>query len=235
MNLIDIEHVAKRYTNGLDCVAALQDISLAIAEGSFTGIMGPSGSGKSTLLSVLGGLARPTSGRILIDGIDVYSLPGEKLADFRREYLGFIFQEHNLIPYLTALENVMLPLAVTSLPGAEKRRRAEAMLDRVSLSGRLLHLPQQLSGGERERVAIARALVNRPPVLLADEPTGSLDTATSRQILELLAELHHDGQTIIMVTHNRDNQAWFDRTVALRDGLVESDRPNTARSLPIAS
>lgn len=223
MSLITLEQVTKRYINGADCVTALQDLSLCVDEGSFLGVMGPSGSGKSTLLSVLGGLTSPSSGSVSIDGIDVYGLSTEKLADFRREYLGFIFQSHNLIPYLNALENVMLPLVVTKFSTAEKRQRASAMLERVGMSDRMLHLPQQLSGGEQERVAIARSLVNNPPLLLADEPTGSLDSATSLQVMNLLAEVHQDGQTIIMVTHNRDNLEWFNRTISLRDGLIEKD------------
>lgn len=231
MNLIHLEHVAKNYVNGSDCVVALNNLDLAVAEGTFLGVMGPSGSGKSTLLSVLGCLTAPSSGKVLIDGIDVYGLTPERQADFRREYLGFIFQSHNLIPYLNALENVMLPLAVTNLSAEEKHQRARGMLERVGLPGRMLHLPQQLSGGEQERVAIARALVNNPPLLLADEPTGSLDTATSLQVMSLLKELHQDGQTIIMVTHNRDNQEWFDRTIYLRDGLVEKDSANHNGSL----
>ena len=194
-----------------------------VNEGTFLGVMGPSASGKSTLLSVLGCLTSPSSGTVNIDDIDVYGLSQEKQADFRREYLGFIFQSHNLIPYLNALENVMLPLAVSKLSAAEKQRKASDMLGRVGLPDRMLHLPQQLSGGEQERVAIARSLVNNPPLLLADEPTGSLDTATSQQVMTLLSELHQDGQTIIMVTHNRDNLEWFDRTVYLRDGSIEKD------------
>lgn len=231
MSLITLDKVSKRYVNGADCVVALNELSLEVAEGSFLGVMGPSGSGKSTLLSVLGGLTSPTSGTVTVDGIDVYRLNVEKLADFRREYLGFIFQSHNLIPYLNALENVMLPLAVTNYSADEKRERATEMLKKVGLPGRLLHLPQQLSGGEQERVAIARALVNNPPLLLADEPTGSLDTATSLQVMSLLKELHEDGQTIIMVTHNRENMQWFDRTVTLRDGEVEKDTAATEEKL----
>jgi len=226
MSLIELTRVTKHYTNGADCVAALQDFCVAIEEHDFIGIMGPSGSGKSTLLSVLGGLSRPSSGRIEIDGIDVYGLNSEKLADFRREYLGFIFQSHNLVPYLTAIENVMLPLAVCRLPSAEKKRRAATMLERVGLGDRLLHLPQQLSGGEQERVAIARAVVNQPPLLLADEPTGSLDSTTSHQIMELLGELHREGQTIVMVTHDSTNMNWFDRTLNLSDGRLAADQPS---------
>lgn len=223
MSLINLNQVTKRYINGADCVIALQEMSLSVNEGTFLGVMGPSGSGKSTLLSVLGCLTSPSSGTVNIDDIDVYGLSQEKQADFRREYLGFIFQSHNLIPYLNALENVMLPLAVSKLSAAEKQRKASDMLGRVGLPDRMLHLPQQLSGGEQERVAIARSLVNNPPLLLADEPTGSLDTATSQQVMTLLSELHQDGQTIIMVTHNRDNLEWFDRTVYLRDGSIEKD------------
>ena len=227
MILICLEKVAKNYVNGADCVVALKELNLSVEEGTFLGVMGPSGSGKSTLLSVLGGLTGPSSGMVNVDGIDVYALSQEKQADFRREYLGFIFQSHNLIPYLNALENVMLPLAVSKLSSDEKRKRATDMLGRVGLPDRMLHLPQQLSGGEQERVAIARALVNNPPLLLADEPTGSLDTATSLQVMNLLKELHQDGQTIIMVTHNRDNLKWFDRTIYLRDGMIEKDSAST--------
>lgn len=223
MTLINLDRVNKRYLDGADRVTALQELSLNVDEGTFLGIMGPSGSGKSTLLSVLGGLTRPSSGTVNIDGIDVYGLSSEKQADFRREYLGFIFQSHNLIPYLSALENVMLPLAVTNLSSAEKRSRACAMLEQVGLPERMQHLPQQLSGGEQERVAIARSLVNNPPLLLADEPTGSLDSVTSLQVMNLLSDLHKGGQTIVMVTHNRENIDWFDRTVYLRDGLIEKD------------
>jgi putative ABC transport system ATP-binding protein len=223
MNLINLEQVTKRYINGADCVIALQELTLSIKEGTFLGVMGPSGSGKSTLLSVLGCLTNPSSGNVDIDGIDVYGLSTEQQADFRREYIGFIFQSHNLIPYLNALENVMLPLAVKKFPSAEKRQLASAVLERVGLADRMLHLPQQLSGGEQERVAIARSLVNNPPLLLADEPTGSLDSTTSTQVMNLLAELHQGGQTIVMVTHNRDNLEWFDRTLFLRDGRIEKD------------
>jgi putative ABC transport system ATP-binding protein len=234
MSLITLDKVHKNYINGADCVIALNKLCLTVEEGTFLGVMGPSGSGKSTLLSVLGALASPSSGSVTVDGIDVYALSAEKQADFRREYLGFIFQSHNLIPYLNALENVMLPLAVTSFSADEKRRRANDMLKRVGLPDRMLHLPQQLSGGEQERVAIARALVNSPPLLLADEPTGSLDTATSHQVMSLLKELHEDGQTIIMVTHNRENLQWFDRTVYLRDGQVEKDVYSSCDVLPQA-
>ncbi len=223
MAFIEISGLKKRYAGEADCVEALKGVDLSVEEGSFIGVMGPSGSGKSTLLSILGGLCQPSGGVVRIDGIDLYALGAEKLADFRREYLGFVFQSFNLIPYLTALENVMLPLAVKKMPVAAKRERAREVLARVGLAPRATHLPSQLSGGEQERVAIARALVNAPPLILADEPTGSLDTATSGEIMTLLSELNGEGQTILMVTHNPENQAWFDRTVTLRDGLVAAD------------
>ena len=223
MPLIEITNLSKSYT-GADTVVALDGIDLEIHSGSFVGMMGPSGSGKSTFLSILGGLCHPERGRVIVNNIDLYALGSEQLADFRREYLGFVFQAFNLIPYLTALENVMLPLAVMSLPAREKRRRAQEVLERVGLGARVSHLPNQLSGGEQERVAIARALVNKPPLILADEPTGSLDSATSSEIMALLAELHREGQTIVMVTHNPETCSHFDRTILLRDGRIASDQ-----------
>lgn len=223
MAFIELEKISKAYKTDAGSVTALAQTDLQVEEGSFLGVMGPSGSGKSTLLTLLGGLAEPTSGQMLIDGIDVYNLGDEKRADFRREYLGFVFQAYNLIPYLTAIENVMLPLAVTRLSAANQNELATDALNRVGLGNRLEHLPNQLSGGEQERVAIARALVNHPPLILADEPTGSLDSATSTEIMNLFCELNQEGQTIIMVTHNAEIRHYFDRIVALKDGLIESD------------
>jgi putative ABC transport system ATP-binding protein len=223
MAFIEISGLKKHYAGEADCVEALKGVDLSVAEGTFLGVMGPSGSGKSTFLAILGGLCHPSVGQVRVDDIDLYALGQEKLADFRREYLGFVFQAFNLVPYLTALENVMLPLAVKKMPAGAKRERAREVLARVGLAARAAHLPSQLSGGEQERVAIARALVNAPPLILADEPTGSLDTATSAEIMALLQELNEEGQTIVMVTHNPENQAWFHRTVLLRDGLVASD------------
>jgi len=223
MAFIEISGLKKHYAGEADCVEALKGVDLSVAEGTFLGVMGPSGSGKSTFLAILGGLCHPSAGQVAVDGIDLYALGQEKLADFRREYLGFVFQSFNLVPYLTALENVMLPLAVKKMPAGAKRERAREVLARVGLAARAAHLPSQLSGGEQERVAIARALVNAPPLILADEPTGSLDTATSAGIMTLLQELNAEGQTIVMVTHNPENQAWFHRTVTLRDGLLAAD------------
>lgn len=223
MSFIKIEKLGKTYSSDADTVIALGQIDLEIADGAFLGVMGPSGSGKSTFLSILGALCHPSNGRIEVDGIDLYALSSEKRADFRREYLGFVFQSFNLIPYLTAQENVMLPLAVKKIPVKQKKMMANQVLERVGLSHRLDHLPNQLSGGEQERVAIARALVNAPPLILADEPTGSLDTTTSMEIMDLFQALNEEGQTIIMVTHNAENRPYFDRTVLLRDGNVAED------------
>ena len=223
MSFIEIQHLRKTYRNDADCVIALDRIDIQIKEGTFLGVMGPSGSGKSTFLSILGGLCHPTEGKVLVDGIDLYLLGSEKRADFRREYLGFVFQSFNLIPYLTAQENVMLPLAVKKIPVKQKHELANQVLGRVGLAARSKHLPSQLSGGEQERVAIARALVNSPPLILADEPTGSLDSSTSGEIMELFQRLNKEGQTIVMVTHNEENRPYFDRTLLLRDGAVAED------------
>jgi putative ABC transport system ATP-binding protein len=218
---IDIRGLEQVFSGDGAPVHALQGLDLAVAEGTFLGVMGQSGSGKSTFLSILGGLCRPSGGSVLVDGIDLYGLPGERLADFRREYVGFVFQSFNLLPYLTALENVMLPLAVKRMPSAEKRERAASVLEHVGLSGRAGHLPGKLSGGEQERVAVARALVNEPPLILADEPTGALDSRTAAQTMELFARLNDDGMTIVMVTHNQETERYFDRTITLRDGRLD--------------
>ncbi len=222
---IDISSLKKTFSGDGAPVFALCGLDLTVAEGTFLGVMGQSGSGKSTLLSILGGLTHPTAGSISVDGIDLYKLPGERLADFRREYLGFVFQSFNLVPYLTALENVTLPLAVKKMPGAEKRRRALDVLEHVGLVDRAGHLPGKLSGGEQERVAIARALVNEPPLILADEPTGALDTETTVEIMDVFAGLHREGITIVMVTHNPEIQRYFDRIIVLRDGRLDCELP----------
>jgi putative ABC transport system ATP-binding protein len=222
-NLIQLKSVRKIYDTGTEHVRALDDISFEVSEGEFVAIMGPSGSGKSTLLSLLGGLNHPTEGDIVVDDIDMYLLPVEQLADFRREYLGFVFQSFQLISYLTIIENVMLPLAVSSLSRAEKRRIATEIIDRVGLSSKALRLPGELSGGEQQRVAIARALVNQPPIVLADEPTGNLDSTTSEEIMKLLASLNAEGHTIVIVTHNPENLKYVHRCIRLRDGRVQAE------------
>lgn len=221
--MIKITDLSKHYTSGEETVEALRGIDLAIEAGEFVSIMGQSGSGKSTLLSVLGGMNHPTAGEVEMAGIRLYDLPGEKLADFRAQNLGFVFQSFHLIPYLTAMENVMLPLAIASLNRSAKREAARGALKRVGLGAKLDRLPSQLSGGEQERVAIARAIVNQPRIILADEPTGNLDSKTSDEVMALFRELNDGGQTVVMVTHNPDNCAYADRTIFLKDGKVVAE------------
>ena len=220
MSLIEINKLRKTYESGEEHILALNNVDLNIERGEFISVMGPSGSGKSTLLSILGGLNHPTEGEVVVDEIPIYKLPMEKLADFRREYLGFIFQSFQLIPYLTVIENVMLPLAITEKSNREQLIMAEEILEKMGLKGKGRRLPDELSGGEQERVAIARALVNSPPILLADEPTGNLDTKTGKEIMELFKSLNEEGQTIVMVTHNPENVTFSSRTVHLQDGMV---------------
>jgi putative ABC transport system ATP-binding protein len=220
MSLIEIKKLNKTYESGGECVMALVEVDLDIQRGEFVSIMGPSGSGKSTLLTILGGLNHPTEGEVVVDEIPIYQLPLERLADFRREYLGFIFQSFQLIPYLTVVENVMIPLSITERSNREQLKMAEEILEKTGLRGKEKRLPDQLSGGEQERVAIARALVNSPPLLLADEPTGNLDTKTGKEIMDLFLSLNREGQTIIMVTHNPENIAFSSRTIQLRDGRI---------------
>jgi putative ABC transport system ATP-binding protein len=221
MSLIEIKKLNKTYQSGEECVTALLDVDLNIERGEFISVMGPSGSGKSTLLTILGGLNHPTAGEVKVDDIPIYKLPLEKLADFRREYLGFIFQSFQLIPYLAVIENVMLPLSITERSSREQVKMAEEILERIGLRGKERRLPDQLSGGEQERVAIARALVNSPPILMADEPTGNLDSRTGKEIMDLFKTLNKEGQTIVMVTHNPENMAFSTRTIFLKDGGVE--------------
>ena len=220
MGYIEIDRISKTYT-GKEEVHALREMSLDIGQGEFTAVMGPSGSGKSTLLSILGGLQHPTDGRLIVDGIDVYALPGDRRADFRREYVGFVFQSFQLIPYLSVLENAMLPLATTRFSRSKRESMAHATLEKVGLEGRGNRLPDELSGGEQQRAAIARALVNQPPIVLADEPTGNLDTSTSEGVMKLLQSLHSEGETIVIVTHNPENLRFIQRCIRLRDGKIE--------------
>ena len=222
MSFIVAREVNKVYSEGGagSAVRVLAGINTEVREGEFVALMGPSGSGKTTLLTVVGAMNHPTEGRISVDGIDVYALSEERRADFRREYLGFVFQQHHLMPYLSALENVCLPLAIAPLGAGEKRERAAAALAKVGLAGKEARLPSQLSGGEQGRLAIARALVNEPPLLLADEPTGTLDTRTGAEIMEVFLRLNAQGQTVFMVTHNPENAALTHRTIQIRDGRV---------------
>jgi putative ABC transport system ATP-binding protein len=220
MSYIIADHLVKNYGDGEATVTAVNGMSFEIDAGEFVGIMGESGSGKSTLLGLMGAMNAPTAGRLVVDDIDVYALNPDQRADFRREFLGFVFQRFHLVPYLTVIENVMLPLAVVKAGRKQKRAMAAGALAQVGLAGKADRLPNQISGGESERVAVARAIVNEPPVLLADEPTGNLDTKTSREIMELLQRLNEDGMTIAMVTHSRDCAAYAERILRVRDGKL---------------
>jgi len=205
-------------------VPALRGVSLSFERGDFIALMGPSGSGKSTLLNILGCLDRPTSGRYILAGRDVSQLSDDELSEIRGRYLGFIFQSYNLIPQYTVVENIEVPLLYQGRLDAQTRRRCIELAHMVGLGDRLDHRPTQLSGGQQQRVAIARALVNDPEIILADEPTGNLDSKTSEEIMQLLCALNEAGRTIIMVTHENDIAAWARRVVRLRDGRVESDQ-----------
>jgi putative ABC transport system ATP-binding protein len=221
--IIRLRGVTKTYAMGHAAVYALRGVDLSIAPGEFVGVMGPSGSGKTTLMDIVGCLSRPSAGVYEFDGRRVDQLDDTALARVRGERIGFVFQAFNLLPRLTAVENVELPLLYRRVPRARRRQRALELLARVGLSERAAHRPAELSGGERQRVAIARALVNDPPVVLADEPTGALDTATGDAIMELIAALNHDGHAIVLVTHDPHIAARVRRIVRLRDGAVERD------------
>jgi putative ABC transport system ATP-binding protein len=223
MSYIVAEQLVKKYGSGEATVTAVSDISFQIESGEFIGLMGESGAGKSTLLSIMGAMNAPTSGRFAVDDIDIYSLGQEKQADFRREFLGFIFQSFHLVPYLTVFENVMLPLIIVKKGKSQKRTMVEDALSQVRLIDKADRLPNQISGGEKERVAIARAIVNEPPVLLADEPTGNLDTKTTAEIMELLQNLNTEGMTIIMVTHSPECARYARRIMQVSDGRLVED------------
>ena len=220
MKRIQAQGISKQYGTGDTAVAALKEVNFTINEGEFVSIMGESGSGKSTLLSIVGTLNRPTTGRLLVDDVDVYALGQDARADFRRESIGFVFQNFNLIPYLTLAENVMLPLATAGEKKAKKRAKALAALERVGLAQKAGRLPGQISGGEQERVAIARAIVGRPPIILADEPTGNLDSKTGKEIMAIVHSLNSEGMTIIMVTHNADYADYANRVLRVADGVL---------------
>jgi putative ABC transport system ATP-binding protein len=212
--------LVKQYGTGEAIVTAVDGISLKIDPGEFLAIMGESGSGKSTLLSILGGLNSPTSGRFFVDGVDVYALTSDERADFRKKSIGFVFQSFHLLPYLTLSENVMLPLAIVDMNKKKKLTAAFDALARVGLPGKANRLPNQISGGEQERVAIARAIVNRPPIILADEPTGNLDKRTGAEVMNLLTTLNHEGITVIMVTHSNEYAHYAQRLIHLSDGRL---------------
>jgi len=226
--LIAMKQIKKSYQTNGEVVKALNGVTLDVFKGESIAVMGQSGSGKSTLLSIIGGLNPPSDGSIQIDGINLYTLSQENRADFRLKYLGFVFQQFQLIPYLTAIENVMLPLTTMRYTAREKKEMAEQVLNRVGIFKEMNRLPSQLSGGEQERIAIARALVNKPPLILADEPTGSLDTRTGTEIMELFQTLNSEGQTILMVTHNPIHTSYMGRTIIMKDGVLSLSESDNA-------
>ena len=224
--MIEFTGLTKVYRMGDETVQALAGVSLRIERGEYVAVIGPSGSGKSTLMNILGGLDRPTSGSYRFEGEEVGEFDDDQLAEFRRRRIGFVFQSFQLLPRLTALQNVELPMIYAGLPPAERKSRAKELLERVGLGSRMGHKPTQLSGGQQQRVAIARSLANRPDLLLADEPTGALDTHTGEEVLKLFHELNADGLTLAIVTHDPDVANEAHRRVAFRDGLIVSDERN---------
>lgn len=226
--LIDIRGIQKVYKVGHEPVYALRNVDLDIYKGEYVALMGPSGSGKSTLMNILGCLDSFTTGQYVLNGTDVSSMSENELAEIRNKEIGFVFQTFNLLPRMSALENVALPLVYAGWSKKDRLARAEEVLRQVGLGDRMTHKPNELSGGQRQRVAVARGLVNNPSILLADEPTGNLDTKTSMEIMALFRELHRAGNTIVLVTHEEDIAMNAKRIVRLRDGLVESDQQNAA-------
>ncbi|MCH8557450.1 MAG: ABC transporter ATP-binding protein [Balneolia bacterium] len=221
--MIDIREMTKSYIMGEQRVDALRGVSLSIKKNEYVAIMGPSGSGKSTLMNMIGCLDTPTSGNYFLNGSDVSSLSDDELATVRNKEIGFVFQTFNLLPRSSCLANVELPLIYAGMPATERRERAIKMLESVNLGDRVHHRPNELSGGQRQRVAVARALINRPSIILADEPTGNLDSKTGVEIMKLFETLYQDGNTIILVTHEEDIAGHARRIVRLKDGLLESD------------
>ena len=224
--VIRIENLYKIYQLGTQQVNALDGVSLSINRNDYLAIMGPSGSGKSTMMNILGCLDTPTSGRYILGGTDVSQMEDGELADVRNKQIGFVFQSFNLLPRYSALENVALPLIYSGLPAHERRKMAEKALETVGLADRMDHKPNELSGGQRQRVAIARAIINNPTIILADEPTGNLDTKTSVEIMNIFEKIYSQGNTIILVTHEEDISRFARRIVRLRDGQIESDQIN---------
>ncbi len=229
MSLLELKNIGKRYIIGSEEINALQKIDLNIEKGEYVALMGPSGSGKSTLMNIIGCLDTPASGQYFLNGKEVSSMTENELAEIRNKEIGFIFQTFNLVPRSNALENVALPLVYAGIKKDERDRRAKESLTKVGLVDRMTHRPNELSGGQRQRVAVARALVNNPSIILADEPTGNLDSKTSEEIMKLFDEIHKLGNTIIVVTHEEDIAQHALRIVRIKDGMIESDKVNVKR------
>ncbi|MEO6732194.1 MAG: ABC transporter ATP-binding protein [Ferruginibacter sp.] len=229
--IIHLENICKSYYLGKIELQVLKGINLDIYKNEYVALMGPSGSGKSTLMNILGCLDTTTAGRYILNGKDVSSMPDNDLAEVRNKEIGFVFQQFNLLPRLTAAENVALPLIYSGIGKVERRDRAMEVLKKVKLDDRSKHKPNELSGGQCQRVAIARALINNPSIILADEPTGNLDSITSHEIMDILGKIHDDGNTVILVTHEEDISAFAHRVVRLRDGIIESDKLNAHPSV----
>jgi putative ABC transport system ATP-binding protein len=224
--LINITNLKRDFQLGTETIYVLKGINLQINKGEYVALMGPSGSGKSTLMNLLGCLDTPTSGRYILNGKDVSQMHDNDLAEIRNKEIGFVFQTFNLLPRTTALDNVALPMIYAGYSKSERNERATEVLTQVNLADRMDHQPNQLSGGQRQRVAIARALVNKPSIILADEPTGNLDSKTSVEIMNLFNDIHKNGNTVILVTHEEDIAKYAHRIIRLRDGIIESDMPN---------
>src|SRR3954468_7495592 len=234
MALIETRDLWKTYVMGSEEIHALRGVSIAIDRGEYVAIMGPSGSGKSTLMNLIGCLDTPSQGTYLLNDKHVSQMNDNELARIRNEEIGFVFQTFNLLPRASALQNVELPLVYAGIPSKDRRERAKTALDKVELTSRMSHRPNELSGGQRQRVAIARALVNNPSILLADEPTGNLDSKTGNEIMGVFARLHETGNTIILVTHEADIAAYAHRVIAIRDGQVEKDTRQAATTSLVA-
>jgi putative ABC transport system ATP-binding protein len=226
MKIIETTEISKRYIMGSEIIEALKSVSMTVSKGEYVAFMGPSGSGKSTLMNIIGCLDTPTSGRYVLNGKDVSDMSENELAEVRNKEIGFVFQTFNLLPRMSSLENVALPLIYAGFSKKDRIEKAMIALKNVGLDNRAGHKPNELSGGQRQRVAVARALVNDPSILLADEPTGNLDSKTSYEIMDLFDQLHSKGNTIVMVTHEEDIAHYAHRIVRLRDGLIESDTIN---------
>jgi putative ABC transport system ATP-binding protein len=225
--IIHLENIRKSYYLGKQELQVLKGISMDVFKNEYVALMGPSGSGKSTLMNILGCLDSPTGGKYILNGKDVSRMPDNDLAEVRNQEIGFVFQQFNLLPRLTALENVALPLIYSGINKKERIERANEVMAKVKLQDRSHHKPNELSGGQCQRVAIARALINNPAIILADEPTGNLDSKTSYEIMDILGKIHADGNTVILVTHEEDISLFAHRVIRLRDGIIESDKLNT--------